>query len=486
MCLIFVFSMVINVFAGNSLSELDYNTKPSWCRRINSSSVSDGVSTYWHKYSYYVDDYNAENFASFMGTLADTIYIEESIGALASDNGVSLKGSNVVKVELGGNCSKYNSHFIGYFIADDVNITSSDIYFRVDYIPYENISDFFYAYNVHTNEKISGQWFTGYCVDNTSDYVTVDNCPLYMNCPKVGTSNDYSLSILSSSAPIYYHMSHDDIVNGVVSPSNPSDLVPKKYGVLEVPKELSVSGGSSNSGFNLGRDDTFTLHWTQTDETYKQWETEILVYADLGVKNVLLPWTDYYKVEDFYLYSDIVKTKYLKWEFDREKMVSTNPLWIAEIEKGLGYSGGTYESLFKLTIMMRNKYYDGTYTYYSNWLEVVFDDDGMAGTVNNNAIPTEKEYDDPYNGDSDTDFTQQKPNGATNPDSEYQGQVIEGDKGALSGLTEALSNGFGLMGEGGILDMVGDFFSFVPSWIWSLIGTSVAMACIIFLIKIVI
>lgn len=466
-------------FDVSAKRELSASSLPKWCDKVTSDLC------------YRVDEFTTTHFQSVMGGLDDRVYIDNAINCLAKDNGIDISATNVHCIELSTHCSNDGNtgvseyrHYVAYFIAENESLESSNIYFRI-YRSSSNVHwNIISAYSYDTGEKINGLWIWGYCDDNAGKYYAyIDYSYSYVDF-LVG--KEYELTYCSSKSAVYHNVSNSDIVGGSAEPFNRYDLVPKQYGVLEVPKELSVSGGTSSSGFNIGNDDNMTLHWTQTDPTYKEWETEILVYADLGVKNVLLPWTDYYKVDDFYLYSDIVKTKYLKWDYDREKMVSNNPLWLAEIEEGLGYTGGTYESLFELTIMMRNKYYDGTYTYYSNWIEVVFDDEGMAGTVNNNAIPTEKEYDDPYSGDSDTDFTQQKPNGATNPDSEYQGQIIEGDKGSLSGLTEALSNGFGLLGEGGILDMIKDFFSFVPSWIWSLIGTTVAMACIIFLIKVVI
>lgn len=280
----------------------------------------------------------------------------------------------------------------------------------------------------------------------------------------------------------------NSILSGELPPVNEEDFLPKRYGVLEVPQNIRFTGkksyGITNNKENLFDADNIKITWTQSDPNYKLWSTEILIYGDMGVKWLVELFSSYEKVDDIFLYSSEFPTSELSFTIDVDKMIKENPIWLNKVREILDSSSDLYsDKIYGISLMIRNKYFDGEYTYYSNWVELYFNDEGMVGGVSNeeSGSNTEYNYDDPVKGDEGTDFTQHKPSGSINPDSPYQGDKI--NPSTDFSITDFVTNGFGLAGEGGVVDMFKDLFSFIPDPVWTLILTGISVLIAIALLK---
>lgn len=278
------------------------------------------------------------------------------------------------------------------------------------------------------------------------------------------------------------------IFEGEVPPLNEADFLPKRYGVLEVPQNISYEG-TGTYGFGINKEqfssaDDIKITWKQTDPNYKLWSTEVLIYGDMGVKWLYEVFGNFDRVDDLFLYSDEFSTSKLSFTVDMKKMIFKNPIWLNKVYDILDSDSGLYsDKCYGFSLMIRNKYFDGEYTYYSNWVELSFDDEGMHGGVSNEEAGSNIEYvyDDPVKGDEGTDFTQNKPTGAVNPDSPYQGDKI--NPSTDFSISDFLNNGFGLAGDGGLVDMFRELFSFIPAPVWTLILTGLSILIAIALLK---
>ena len=97
-------------------------------------------------------------------------------------------------------------------------------------------------------------------------------------------------------------------------------------------------------------------------------------------------------------------------------------------------------------------------------------------------ILKEYDYDDKIHGDENVDYTYKPPNGNNSSDSSYTGSSVNGDT-SISDLANALTNGFGLAGENGMIDMFSDMFGFIPAPVWTLILTGISVLIAIALLK---
>ena len=307
-------------------------------------------------------------------------------------------------------------------------------------------------------------------------YVNSDSCIFF---PRKYYSN---LEVLETNVKVYMQTFdtdeelsayHAQIVNGEVNADNEADFLPAQYGVLEPPVNLSFYG----DGILAATDAKFS--WKQTDENYKKWTTEVLVYGNVGYKLTVDFFGSFKETGDVLLKSFTVPTKNLSFNINfLEVLEEGSHAYYQKIVDDLGDWLGSHTTLLSNSIYVRNKYSDGTYTYYSNWVKVFIDDEGNTAT--------EYEYDDKVFGDSGQDFSQEQPGQSDNTsikqDSEYNGNdVMNGSE--LDSLGDVISDGFGLLGDGGIVDMMSDFFSFIPGPIWTLILTGIGLIITIAVIK---
>lgn len=477
--LICVMCPQVVVFASSGVSSSSFGDSdlPSWC---------SGLSKYSGYYRYTVNDDLKYVFYNGEGTAADSSYISTAFSFFSVSNGVDFSADNVIFFDYYAVTSAgYNRHDFYYFIPDDKNISKEDLFYFVSAPKGSGSSSAGSVWSKSTKKIVSGTFYRGqasYDSNVEKAYVYVYyNCSGPSSIPYEGT-----FDIESDIACYMTSNSIDDVYTGNVQPDNAEDLLPKRYGVLEVPQNISSTGGVP-SGWkavlqNIFGDDNITIKWTQSDPNYTKWTTEILIYGDMGVKWIYEVFSDTKKVDDLFLYSEEFPTNKLKFTIDMDKMVMNNPVWQAKISEILeSTGGGCYHDCYGLSLFIRNKYSDGVCTYYSNWVELKFDDEGMSGGVNNDGSNTEYDYDDPVKGDEGTDFTQNKPTGSVNPDSPYQGDKI--NPSTDFSISDFLNNGFGLAGDGGLIDMFRELFSFIPAPIWTLILTGISVLIAIALLK---
>lgn len=465
--------------SGGSSGSFGDSDLPSWC--------SD-LSKYNGYYRYTVNSDFDYLLKLVVGTSADSTYISTAFRFFSKDKGIDFTADNVLFFDYYYTSSSgKSSHFYYYFIPDDDTIEKEDLFYYVKVPAGSGVSYTGSVYSKSLKKNINGTFYRGQTAyDSNVDKAYVN---IYYGCygpESVPYGGDFSIE--SNIACYMTSNSVDDVYSGNIQPDNLEDLLPKRYGVLEVPQNIQFTG-SKSYGFTTNKehifdDDDIKITWTQTDPNYKLWSTEILIYGNMGVKWWYELFSSYERVYDLFLYSEEFSTSKLSFTIDIEKMIYKNPIWLSKVYEILDSSSGLYDdSCFGVSLMIRNKYFDGEYTYYSNWVELYFDDEGMAGGVSNEECGsnTEYDYDDPVNGDEDVDFTQQKPIGPVNPDSPYQGGSI--NPSTDFSILDFLHNGFGLAGEGGVIDMFRELFSFIPAPVWTLILTGISILISIALLK---
>lgn len=485
--LLIVFCCIVYAF--------DYQ-KPDWC---------SFVSRYNGYYRFIVNEDLEYLFDTASGTAADSTYISSAFeyftineNALhASSEGssgsniysqIDFTADNVVFFDYYYTTSSGgNSHYYYYFVPEDENISKDDLFYYVSPPKGSGSSSSGFVWSKTTQRMVKGTYYRG----QASYDKNVENAYLYIYYNCAGPSSIPYGGTFDIESNIACYMTSDsleDVLNGNVNPDNAEDLLPKRYGVLEVPQNIRYNGkksyGITANKENLFNADNIEITWTQSDPNYKLWSTEILIYGDMGVKWLVELFSSYERVYEIFLYSTEFPTSELSFTIDIEDMIKKNPIWLNKIHEILDSGSGLYsDKIYGISLMIRNKYFDGEYTYYSNWVELYFDDEGNVGSVSNegSGSNTEYDYDDPIHGDDNMDFTQNKPTGNINPDSPYQGDKI--NPSTDFSITDFVTNGFGLAGEGGVIDMFKDLFSFIPAPVWTLILTGISVLIAIALLK---
>lgn len=261
------------------------------------------------------------------------------------------------------------------------------------------------------------------------------------------------------------------ILNGEIHATNEYDFLPKRYGVIEPPQDLKLTytGKIVNTS-----DAKFT--WTQSDERYRSWTTEIMIHGNVGYKLTVDLFGDFNKTGTLLLKTDTVPTSNFLYKMNFVDLLNEcRPIYQSIVVDKYGDWLGTHVQLMEVSISFRNRYSDGQYTYYSNWVKVFADEDHNNCTV-------EYEYNDDVYGDENFDYSHDSPIGNVKPDSPYQGVDIITDI-SFDGLSGFISDGFGLAGENGIIDMFSDMFSFIPSPVWTLILAGISVLIAIALLK---
>lgn len=264
-------------------------------------------------------------------------------------------------------------------------------------------------------------------------------------------------------------------INGSVSikeASNYEDVAPCMYGVLEVPQNIKVSSPVTG----IFADQDITITWTQNDENYLKWDTEILVYSSIKARPALLgisfaDWTHY---NDVFLFDDKISCRRMKYLIKDSDLIDYQFEWLENnATDGYNVFKGT-----EITIFMRNKYFDGNKTYYSNWVKILVDlVDNFISEEDSTAILEELDYNN-ITGDEGQDFTNTMPSGNVNNDSSYNGTIIENQNAGLD-IISYIKDGFGLLGDNGIVAMMSDALSFVPDFVWVIISAGLAIMVVI-------
>ena len=75
------------------------------------------------------------------------------------------------------------------------------------------------------------------------------------------------------------------------------------------------------------------------------------------------------------------------------------------------------------------------------------------------------DLDDPFGGDDFDPFEEET--------------TTQEESSSSSDIVNFIKNGFGLLGDNGVITLMQDAFSYVPSFIWSIIGVGVALMVLI-------
>lgn len=364
-----------------------------------------------------------------------------------------------------------------FYVPDDAALELMNSGYELVVLPVSSRNDnFLFGFRLVKNGEVAFATGSNYMVRtnrNLNDYVVqkLDSCFIsyapdvnYTCSVKlyIGDYSEYSPSVEAVRNAIF---------GGEVPPLNEFEFLPKRYGVIEPPQNLKLT----YTGKIVNNTDVkFT--WTQNDERYKSWTTEIMIHGNVGYKLTVDLFGDFNETGTLLLKTDTVPTSNFLYKMNFVDLLDEcRPVYRSIVEDKYGDWLGTHVQLMECSISFRNRYSDGQYTYYSNWVKVYSNEDHENVTV-------EYEYNDDKNGDENVDYTHDSPIGNVAPDSPYQGVDIIDDV-SLGGLSGFISNGFGLAGENGIIDMFSDMFSFIPSSVWALILTGISVLIAIALLK---
>lgn len=270
-------------------------------------------------------------------------------------------------------------------------------------------------------------------------------------------------------------------INGTLSIKNAmnyeSDISNIKYD-LEIPKNLKITDVQ-----NTGENGYFQFTWEQTDPNYKNWKTEIYEYTDFRYRNSILifSWEDWKYVEDFYVGQSIIDTYKLSYKIGHMKYADDDALNDKISSLYPTEYGGIYE-FCDSKIYIRNSYFDGEIRHYSNWVIIEFDPEDGA-IVNPGLDSTVVEQEGSEIEIDDNGYVKQ-PDSDIIEDSEYTG-VVNDNLESVNGtdIISWISNGFGLGGESGVLAMLSETFSFIPSEIWSVFIAGISIMVVVAIFK---
>lgn len=373
------------------------------------------------------------------------------------------------------------THFMGLIEGSEVSSSYS--------ITYGNFKASV-AYSVFSRKAVSGSCVSKRTIydnglvssfdENYGSFSTVINSLDSMSCTGNKLSSDgeiegtYNISFSfpmfsSKDQALAYLEGKEDIKNAT---NYESDIAKIAYD-LEVPQNLKTK---KIEDFFEG---SMQFNWEQTDENYKYWETEFYIFQDFKYRDSILifSWADWQYVDEYYLLKETVDTYKLKWNYDEDiydkhgcddNMYNDYPT---------DY-GGIYEPI-KDYYYIRNHYFDGEINHYSNWVIVEFDYE--TGEIKTSFIEkegSEVEIDD--NGKvsiGDSEYVE---------DSQYTGEDYVGHEEVLGNdLVGWVSDGFGFLGDNGIVQMMSDAFSFLPDFVWVIIGTGLGLFVIIATVKLI-
>lgn len=243
---------------------------------------------------------------------------------------------------------------------------------------------------------------------------------------------------------------------------------------LEVPQDFKITF----SGNKLFRDDgsvnqsDFQFEWFQSDDIDLQdYRTEIYVQATIAQMNIIdvfkkdysktyltdklllvdcttdysnnqsVKWDDFYKVinEDFGTH----------WDTSQPVGVEPFFFWIRNI-KGNSYSDWVKVKVTKNNIVTSGNELTGSGTVTKGYEQI----DGSSGETK-----TDSSYGKTYHVDPDTK--------------------------SVSSIIDYIKNGFGLLGDDGLIALFKETFSFLPAPVWTCIISMIAATCIIVIWKVV-
>lgn len=256
-----------------------------------------------------------------------------------------------------------------------------------------------------------------------------------------------------------------------------SDISDIRYD-LEVPKNIKIKDIQESLAPGY-----FLITWEQTDENYKNWQTEIYRYVDFKYRNSVLifSWADWKYVDDYYVGQTIVETHKLSYKHRHMENVDDDELVDRITSQYPTEYGGVYKYGDE-KIYMRNYYFDGQYRHYSNWIVLEFDPEEDAWiNPNMNSSVVEKEGSELITDSSGVPI---QPDSDLVIDSEYTGVINENyERVDGTDLISWIKSGFGIGGENGVLAIMKESFSFIPGEIWAVFVAGISLMVVVAVFK---
>ena len=311
--------------------------------------------------------------------------------------------------------------------------------------------------------------------------------PMYMesSARKKTVATNIPIFIDSSTASAY--LNNDGAVTIKDALNYYDDISPAVFD-LEIPQNLKavqIAGDTSISDSiksSLDLSDKieipkYSFQWEQTDPAYKDWTTEVYIYSDIRYRDATLYFImdDWQYVDDYYMLEDTVQTYKLCWNVNMKKYAQA----LGNMEDDYPTSfGGEYE-IDMTTFYFRNRYSDDGVRHYSNWVVVEYD--VTTGEIISSHIEVEGS-----DVDLDSDGKVVKPSGSIVEDSQYNGVDYDGlEQRASTDIVGFIEDGFGFLGNGGVIDLISEVFSFIPSPIWAVFITGISLFVLVALVKVV-
>lgn len=253
-----------------------------------------------------------------------------------------------------------------------------------------------------------------------------------------------------------------------------SDKVSSYDPSIEVPQDFKITF----SGNKLFRDDgsvnqsDFQFEWSQSDDIDLQdYRTEIYVQATIAQMNIIdvfkKDYSKTYLTDKLLLVdctTDYSNSQSVKWDdfykvinedfgthWDTSQPVGVEPFffWIRNI-KGNSYSDWVKVKVTKNNIVTSGNELTGSGTVTKGYEQI----DGSSGETK-----TDSSYGKTYHVDPDTK--------------------------SVSSIIDYIKNGFGLLGDDGLIALFKETFSFLPAPVWTCIISMIAATCIIVIWKVV-
>lgn len=282
---------------------------------------------------------------------------------------------------------------------------------------------------------------------------------------------------------------------------NVDEILPVKYGKIEPPQNLRfyLTDGTNYDVFNTlfayeerSSNINYNFTWSQSDDVdCTTWITEFHYYSEGYIQEDVFFGNG--KQEQYSgVYIDMFSSKTNSWKYSISlyemygKFNETLHQFLAEkkgydnfkdflddykIHYGTGY------------FYVRNKCIVNGIVYYSNFVKVT------VGSGSTSAEATELVYPDNYYNENldkmpGDDFN-------INDKSDYNGTDIL-DKVTMVGgvniydISSYVKSGFGMLGDNGLIALMSDLFSFIPSWFWTILAAAVSILVVVSLVKLVV
>ena len=386
------------------------------------------LSDYYFIYTYTAKDRSGEFYDFTTITVVDDSF-KGQLFAYRDDNSTPVGG---------------NIYFMSF--CDDKIITGAEAGVYVRNATYYNIN----GSQLNSSTGLGGGYDMKYFIKNFN--ISDTNIPLFDS--KESAENYFNTGDTSG------------LLNGdKVSSYDPSIEVPQDFKITFSGNKLFRDDGSVNQS-------DFQFEWFQSDDIDLQdYRTEIYVQATIAQMNIIdvfkkdysktyltnklllvdcntdysnsqsVKWTDFYKI----INDDFGNHK------DTSQPVGVEPFffWIRNI-KGNSYSDWVKVKVTKNNIVTSGNELTGSGTVTKGYEQI----DGSSGETK-----TDSSYGKTYHVDPDTK--------------------------SVSSIIDYIKNGFGLLGDDGLIALFKETFSFLPAPVWTCIISMIAATCIIVIWKVV-